>query len=262
MATVKEAKSVWTPLLFILKNKHINVKDYDYIEGKTNEKKMMDGDHPFLMYGRRFYQNPYLWARLVEGEYGEAIEAIMNHSDFVPDLMITRGCLGCNSKENKYPSAMTAAYLSWVKENDPENIDDAVDQIIVAVAESGRYSILLEVWIFANNHAKPKWGNWGNAGNGDALLYSISAEDSRIAVKLLELGADPSKNDSLAFAKACKNAKYRIANMMIDRGVNIHTKNDLALRMIERNDSNNVPIPKEEKEYRLIIIEKFIKEKQ
>jgi hypothetical protein len=186
----------------------------------------------------------------------------MNHSDFIPDLMITRGCLGCNSKENKYPSAMTAAYLSWVKENEPENIDDAVDQIIVAVAESGRYSILLEVWIFANNHAKPKWGNWGNAGNGDALLYSISAEDSRIAVKLLELGADPSKNDSLAFAKACKNAKYRVANMMIDKGVNIHTKNDLALRMIERNDSNNVPIPKEEKEYRLIIIEKFIKEKQ
>jgi len=109
---------------------------------------------------------------------------------------------------------------------------------------------------------KPKWDNWGNAGNGDALLYSISAEDSRIAVKLLELGADPSKNDSLAFAKACKNAKYRVANMMIDKGVNIHTKNDLALRMIERNDSNNVPIPKEEKEYRLIIIEKFIKEKQ
>jgi hypothetical protein len=158
---------------------------------------------------------------------------------------------------------MTAAYLSWVKENEPENIDDVVDQVIVAIAESGRYSILLETLVFINsNDVKPKWGNWGNAGNGDALLYSISAEDSRIAVKLLELGADPAKNDSLAFAKACKNAKYRVANMMIDKGVNIHTKNDLALRMIERNDSNNVPIPKEEKEYRLIIIEKFIKEKQ
>jgi hypothetical protein len=258
----KNNSSSWTSILFMLKSKGINIKDYDYND-KTNEKKMIDGDHPFVMYGRRFYQNPYLWGRLLESRNYPIALSIMNHPDFVPDLMITRACLGCADKDNTYPSSMTAAYLTWVKENEPENLAEETDNIITAIAESNRYSVLLETLIFINaNDIKPKWDTWGNAGNGDALLYAIDGEDTRLAVKLLELGADPSKNDSMAFAKACKKAKYKVANMMIDKGVNIHTKHDLALRMIERNDSNNVPLSKEENEFRLIIIEKFIKEKQ
>lgn len=257
-----EKNSTWSQILFMLKAKGINVKDYDY-NRKTNETYMRNGDHPLLMYGRRFYQNPYLWGRILESRYNQIAFNIMSHPDFVPDLMIVRACLGCSAKDNTYPSSMTAAYLSWVKEHEPENLGEVADQVVTSIAESNRYTILLETLIFINsNDVKPKWDNWGNAGNGDALLYAIDGEDTRLAVKLLELGADPSKNDSMAFAKACKKAKYRVANMMIDKGVNIHTKNDLALRMIERNDSNNVPLPKEEKEYRLIIIEKFIKEKQ
>jgi UDP-glucose 6-dehydrogenase len=53
----KNNNSSWTSILFMLKSKGINIKDYDYND-KTNEKKMIDGDHPFVMYGRRFYQNP------------------------------------------------------------------------------------------------------------------------------------------------------------------------------------------------------------
>jgi hypothetical protein len=263
MATVKDAKSVWTPLLFILKNKHINVKDYDYIEGKTNEKKMMDGDHPFIMYHRRFYQNPYLWARMVEENIEPAIDFILDRDDFKPDILIVRACLGCNSKDNTYPLKVTERYIEDVINNfdSEEELTDTFDCLITSIAESGRTKIFDSAMDTIHSmDIKPKFDNWGNAGNGDALYYAIDGEDSKLAEKLLLLGADPSKNDSMSFVKACKKAKYKLANIMMDKGINIHTKNDLAMRMIERNDSNNI-VPPKEKEYRLIIINRFISEK-
>jgi hypothetical protein len=135
------SKTNWTPLLFILKNHGINVKDYDYKEGVTNVKKMMNGDHPFLMYQRRFYMNPYLWARMLEEDIEDAIKYIIEQEEFSPDLVVVNGCLGCSTKENKYPTFITLKYLQDTKKED--NYDDIADAVIRSVAESGRYLTLL-----------------------------------------------------------------------------------------------------------------------
>ena len=247
---------------FLLKSKGIDIKDYDYINGKTDDKKVIDRDKPFVMYGRRFYQNPYLWSRIMELNYTKIIDSILNQPDFIPDILVVRACLGCGNKDNKYPIIVMNSFLDHtINESDKQELIDTVDCVFCSVVESGRFEVFEKILQFINYcKVEPKYKTWGNAGNGDALYYSIDADDSRIALRLMQLGADPSLNDSMAFVKACKKAKYRIANVMIDKGIDIHTKNDLALRMIERNDSNNI-VPKDEKEYRLSIINKFIKEK-
>lgn len=251
--------STWSQLIFILKTHNIDIKDYDYVEDKTTDK--YKSDHPLVMYGRRFYENPYLWTRMLDEKIYDAIDFILDVEEFVIDLTVVRACLQTQNRETDYPAVVIKRHLEDMTKLDKSEAEDELDVIIDCISEVDKLDLLKEILNYSIEELKlePKYNQWGDATNGSALYNACDHDTTDLAEYLVSLGIDASRNDSMAFAKACKKGHYRLALMLLDRGADLHTKNDLAMKMIERNDRKGT-VPRNEENYRKALIDRFIKE--
>jgi len=260
-------------LALILKVKGLQVKDFDYVEGKTKESYLVD--HPMVYYGRRFYENPYLWKAVFDLGLDEAIAYLYSLDSMVDDIVAIKGALATTNTTSKVPMRMVVRYIeSSAKrfKGDSEGwkgLEENVDSILEHLAAIGK-----PVWFKATvkaaeaNGVDPIHGSFGNAGKGMALYSSTTKEAltspwyDKFAFYLLEIGADPSLNDSLPFCMACKHRAYALALAMVNKGADLHAKKDLGLTMIALNDSKQFNLSDEDATAREALLTRYVADKK
>lgn len=227
-----------TEFIYRLKTKNINISDFDYKEGKTTDKYLES--HPLIFRGKRFYLNPYFWSFLFDEGLEDEIDFLYNMREFKPSYSImTVFITTANLKiADRYFKELANRYFDIAEKKEQMMNDLMVD--CSTVNNITYYLILKE--IAQDKDIKPLYSFYSNAGEGYCLYNACKFEDPNFANYLLDHEADVTLNDSMAFAVACKEGNYNIALRLANLGANIHTKNDLGLAMIHRNDRLNKPI--------------------
>lgn len=263
--------------------KGLKVAEFDYVEGKTTEGYVTD--HPTVYHGRRFYENPYLWATILDMDFTEAINYLYGLKELVYDTVVIKGALTTRNIDSKIPLKMVERYIKVAKsdldpidsefevtknvEEETKAIQQNVDSILEYLASLGNEDWFKKVVAMAEtNGVEPLYGGYGNAGNGMALYASTTEgvlignpNGDSFANYLLDNGAKPASYDSLPFCMACKHRAYSLAVRMLDSGADIHTKGDLGLRMVKRNDSNGIKLSEKEESARKILLDRYAAEK-
>ena len=266
-----------TQLVCFLKSKKINIKDFDYVEGKTTDDFM--ADHPMIIHGRRFYENPYLWTAVMDMKLNDVVDYLYSLEDLVADTMIIKAAIQTQDMQSKVPMKLIERYLDHADkvgvrigdEEDESKIDTEfdIDSILENLASIGRMEWFQKVVELATEHnTKPRYGCFANAGNGMSLYYSVTdvctmKYGDKFAYYLIDEGADVSLNDSITFCLACKYGRYQLAVEMLDHGADLHAKNDLGLKMIMKNDQmvdakgTAIKLAEDEEMARKILLERY-----
>lgn len=259
-----------TQLLAALKTKGIDIKEFDYKEGHTTEEYI--GNHPTIVHGRRFYENPYLWTMVLDTKMDDIAEYLYNSKSIKSDdLVLVKAALNTQNDSSPIPMKMVKRYIDYVhsltdeeREEKEIYLDVSIDSILEHLAANHRIEWFKQVVRLAvNHHIDPRYVTFGNAGNGMALYYACTEDylaepnGGEFANYLLKLGAEPILNESLAFCMACKHAAYSLAVKMLDNGADLHAKNDLGLKMIHRNDNNEIKLSESNEVSRKILLERY-----
>ena len=275
---------------FLLKSKTIDVKNFDYVEGKTTEEFI--ADHPMIIHGRRFYENPYLWTMVMDAGIKEAVEYLYNNKELLKDTQLVKAALQVKNEKSKLPLKVLRTHLEYItseefkslhkndestnlsEEEQEKNIEmiisSIVDEILTSLVAAKHiewFKIAIEI---ANEfNIKPLDKTFANAGKGMALYYSTSEQylsqpdrDTSFAFYLLENGANPSYMNSIAYWMACKYAAYSLARAMILKGANLHAQNDIGLKLIARNDKAEVKLSEEDEIARKILLDLYKEDKE
>lgn len=225
----------YTELMYRLKSANLDVKDYDYIEDKTKDDYLTS--HPFIFRGRRFYRNPFFLTILFDNNLVEEVYYITSMKDFNVDYNIFSAFIMSKSKfTNKIFKKLSKDYFEN-DDIDSERKEIDMDNMMVDCAIAGRldyYQYLEQVAM--DNDVKPKYKAYSNSGNGYCLYNASKLKSDDFVKYLLENDVNVTLNDSMAFTVACKEGNYSIALELAKHGIDIHTKKNLGLMMILRND--------------------------
>ena len=258
-----------TQLLFALKTKGVDIKEFDYVEGKTSEEYI--GSHPTIVHGRRFYENPYLWTMMLDTKMDDIAEYLYSMESIKGDLILVKAALNTQNESSPIPMKMVKRYIDYVnaladeeRKDEDINLDVSIDSILEHLAANHRIEWFKQVVRLAvNHHIEPRYITFGNAGNGMALYYACTEaylyepNGDEFANYLLKLGAEPILNESIAYCMACKHAAYSLAVKMLDNGADLHAKNDLGLKMIQRNDNKDIKLSESNELSRKILLERY-----
>ena len=156
-------------LACFLKTKKIELKEFDYVEGKTTEEYM--ADHPMIIHGRRFYENPYLWTSVIDMGLTDVIEYLYSKEDLSCDIMLVKAALSIQDMKSKFPIKMVNRYLKYathIKEanaSDEEGVDPEydIDSILENLASLGHVQWFKDVVELAEKYqVKPRYGSYAN----------------------------------------------------------------------------------------------------
>ncbi len=263
-----------TQLLAALKSKGVDIKEFDYVEGRTTEEYM--SNHHTIVHGRRFYENPYLWTMVLDMKMDDIAEYLSNVSSIEGDLTIVKAALTTLNENSSIPMKMAKRYIDYANSLSEDDLKDKgidleydIDSILENLASIHRIEWFKQVVRLAvNHHIEPRYLSFGNAGNGMALYYACtemylnnpSGED--FANYLLSIGAEPILNESIAFCMACKHAAYNLAVKMLDKGADLHAKGDLGLKMVARNDNKGIKLSESNEASRKILLERYAAEEK
>lgn len=234
-----------TELICRLKTKGITLSDFDYKEGITTNKYMEA--HPFISIGRRYYQNPHFWTVIFESDLSDEADFMYNMREFSPDYTILTSFIVAHNKiADRYIPSLINRFFVDNKNVDIEIKKKAISDLMVDAAYENRLDIykLLEKAAIEGG-IEPLYGTYANSGNGYCLYNACRHSDREFAHYLLDHDADVTLNDSMAFAIACKDANYKLALELVNKGIDIHTKKDLGRLMIMRNDRLHKEISEE-----------------
>ena len=232
----KVKMTTWSQLIFMLKNNNVDIKDYDYIEGRTTEEYMKT--HPYIRYSRRFYDNPSLWILMLEKKLDECIKFILNLNEYYPDISICRACIHAKVKTTKWiESILTDMLAKCLLEEGIKVASINLNYMLEDICEVGNLEMYKHIIDFAQKSGiPPLFGEYANASDGNAFVNAINSDNDKLVEYMLDNQVDAGLRDSLCYCISCKKGKYDLAVRMLDRGSDPHAKKDLALKMIERND--------------------------
>lgn len=239
--------------LFYLKSKNINYKDYDYIEDHTTESYMEK--HPLIIKYRRFYDNPHLWNLLFsDSKYDDGIDFLISYDKVDLDSIIINSIL-LNTNKDKQSIILDLVKRSLSESKYP--VDDLDSYLYASISGENydRFEDLIQIGLDLN--IQPKYKSFGNFSSGQGFYEAARSGSMKMIKRLLDLGGDASIDSSMGYIMCMKSANYSIAKLLIDNGADIHTKNNLGLKLIERNDKRQVKLSEENELARRIILEKY-----
>ena len=232
-----------TQCISLAASRGIYIKDYDYKEGTTKEDYILN--HPLIKYGRRFFNNPYYWQRLVDNKLYDVIDYLKGYKDFVPDVQIIGTFF--LSKDPIFKDIieeMIERLILHISNNPSKDMDE----ILFMFGSDEKCVSDCIKWIkFAKkNNIKPLYDTYGEIQNHYLFLLSIGYDSDELYNYLIEEGVDINKDDSMAYLTALRKQKYKIAWDLYKKGSDINSKNGIAKKLIQRKSNNTL-----EEEYRL-----------
>lgn len=218
-------------LISFLKTNKINISDFDYKENAKNDKQ-------FIMRGRRFYENPWMWKLVFENKKLKPAKDFFIDSYYrFADDNVFAAIFKTDLKHEDIDELIDLLKDSYYYKNDILKEELNLDSILVSavIDDSSLFKAILD---FAKDvNYKPKYGNFGNIGNGEGFLEDCRIGNNDIFKILLEEGLDISQRDDLGFILAVKHSNYTFALKLLDYGASIDSKNGLAYKMFLRNNS-------------------------
>ena len=195
--------------------------------------------------GRKPIENPYLWGVLINTEDPVFLDYLLDKRSELLDKEILTAIL-----QAKHAEILTDEILTKLIDTYKDNclkfkLDMNFDDIIFSYLSNDNVKDKERIVKFIfdymkRNYIKPKFDEYGNIANGMGLREAAKTGDVKLVHLLLDNGADVTKDDYWSFVVAAKYGWYEIANILADHGANIHIRNDLAKKMIERNDKNGL----------------------
>lgn len=245
----------FTELIFRLKCLKYDIREFDYVEGKTKDSYLET--HPLISRGKRFYENPYLWKIFIDEKLKDMMNFIISRKEFKINNGIIIALL--SSKDQAFVDPYIDNLLPLYFEIPSDFKSNEVDNLLVVISQTGnvdRYKKIIE--LAQQYDIKPCHNdNFAYAGSGFALYNSAKFKDGKLTQFLLDNGIDPTTGDSMSFAMACKEGNYVTALLLANKGANIHTKHDLGLKMIDRNDKLKIELIEEEQEAKKTLLEMY-----
>lgn len=231
---IKSIESIDQFWSHILSKYKINKVDLIYKEGQENNK-------PYAVKDRDLLLNPNLWNKLIRSKDYPAIRYIIDTHPEVIDFQIMSIVSPIDTISDEIVFKVFDTFLKY-NSNEKRRVYefDVLAMACLTSNKKGYSSFKRIIGFMENNKIPPQYGTYGNICNGDGLAEASKLGNTELIKYLISLGADPSKNDSWSFVHACKHAWYEVALLLAEHGADIHTKNDLGLKMIERNDKGQV----------------------
>ena len=236
----------------ILSKYKINKVDLIYKEGQDHRQ--------YAVKGRDLLLNPNLWDKLIKKKDYDAIQYIIDSHPQYIDFQIMSIVSPITTISDKIVLKLFNTFLEHNSNEKRRAYEFDVLAMACLTSDEKDYTSFKRMIDFMVDHnIPPQYETYGNICNGEGLAEAAKLGNPELIKYLLSLGADPSKNDSWSFVHACKHAWYEVALLLAEHGADIHTKNDLGLKMIERNDKNGIIGIGKASESRKILLERYNK---
>lgn len=244
-----------TQFLSFIKVRGINYKIYDYIEGRTSENFMKN--HPTVIEFRRYYQNPFFWKILLDDKkFKLGLDYFFEEYGKYADKVIINSIIPSINKDNKH-------YIYPLIKNQLQNTEDKeidADSYLMSTIIEEKPELFDDILnIILELDIKPLFGSFGNIANCQGLLELAKNGNKNFIIKLINFGINPSLDDSMSYIMALKHGFYEIGLLLKNAGANIFTRNNLGLKMIQRNDEKQLHLSEENQKARTELMELYEK---
>ena len=230
LLSIMVADQFWSHILSKYK---INKVDLIYKEGQEHRR--------YAVKGRDLLLNPNLWDKLIKKKDYDAIFYIIYNHPKAVDFQIMTIIAPITTFSDAITVKLFETFLKYNSNEKRRSYEFDVLAMACLTSTTKNYTAFKRIIEFMKDkNIPPQYGMYGNLCNGDGLAEAAKIGNPELIKYLLSLGADPSKNDSWSFVHACKHAWYEVALLLAEHGADIHTKNDLGLKMIERNDKAGI----------------------
>jgi hypothetical protein len=217
----------------ILSKYKINKVDLIYKEGQDHRQ--------YAVKGRDLLLNPNLWDKLIKKKDYPAIHYIIDTHPQSIDFQIMSIVSPITTISDNIALKIFDTFLEHNSNEKRRAYEFDVLAMACLTSDEKDYTSFKRMINFMIDHnITPQYEAYGNICNGEGLAEAAKLGNPDLVNYLISLGADPSKNDSWSFVHACKHACYEVALLLANHGADVHTKNDLGLKMIERNDKAKV----------------------
>ena len=206
----------------------IRKNDLIYEEGKEKEYAVKDRD---------LLLNPNLWSMLIEKDDITSINYIIDSNPKVIDFQIVSIFAPITSIPDMMVLKVLDTFLNWNSNKKRRTYEfDVLAMSCISTNVKG-YKAFKRIIDFMKKHKiAPHYGEYGNLCNGEGLGEAAkTGNPDLIRYMIYELKANPRLNEGWAFVHACKHAGYEAALILAKHGADVHAKNDLGKKMIERN---------------------------
>ena len=218
----------------LLLAKGIRIKDFTYQE---NEEKNIYGvkDVPPL-------QNPYLWNVLTKQHNINALAFLLEYKPEWINIGITLAILQGIDRDNKrgiVTEAMISTILHCLIKNQPDMIRANFDQILMSTIQDRLtkitkivFDFIIDEGIELNPEGAFMYGGLSEAAKS-ADMNLIKMIEKQYPQSIMKCGDWP-------YLNAMKYGLYTVALYFAKRGNDIHAKNDLGYKLMERNDKKGL----------------------
>ena len=211
-----------------LNSKKINLDAYKYKE--ENNIYGLNGIKPL--------SNPYLWLNLISDHHFPAVDYLLYHdhtlfsSNIAIALLQSRKDIGLDNK--RITKILDRLY------EDQENKDFNTDGVLMDLITNGKATVLSKVVEYLKSHEIHP--NPQGSFYRDGVAEAAKQENINIIRYIINQYPDiVEKSDvTWGYLNALKRANYVLAHYLIRQfdSLDIHAKNDLGYKLIERNHKN------------------------
>lgn len=221
-------------LTMYLKAKHIVFDDFTYHEEENKENKYGMKEIPAI-------RNPYLWMQVSNKNLIPAIESLLEyHSDWVSVQLCVAILEGAIIRKDLLPAKIINKLLTLtcvnVKSEEDKKLN--LDTILFSIVGLRSQALLEKSLAFVDKHElvisengvfmKTALTEVSKTGNQDMINYLLD----KFPIML-------EKCDAWPYLTAIRYGHYKLALFFAKKGLDIHAKNDLGYKLLERNYKNN-----------------------
>lgn len=179
-------------------------------------------------------QIPELWMETVTKGALRAITYLIQETNYLT-VEIAAAIISAEDTYNIIGKSLLKKLIAKLLRLFPDQSRINIDTLGQAAINSDKFEYLKTICDFANiKHIEPLFGNYGNIGNGMGLSSAAKTGNLDMVKYLIELGADPNKDDQWCIANAMKHHSFTIVEYLLEHGGSLEVRPNLLKKLIDK----------------------------
>lgn len=244
MASIKSDQEFVSYLL----TKGINYRLYDYEEGKDPDK------YPLMVNYRRYYQNPHLWQILFTQKETKAINYLVDKHNIDIDMVILITAVHQQCTQRMFEKLFYIVYNNEINKDKIMRLD----RLVMATIEADSLDKTKYVFDkqFELKIEDPNYKLY-ELSDGRGLTEAAKIGNINMIKYLLDKGCKANSDGDWPVINAIKHGHYYVAKILMERGADIHSKRNLGLKCILRNDKEENKLDAKDRAAREILLQLY-----